>query len=52
MIVSVPLTFLMRNAGDLLLHVSVRYQACSATDCLEPASVSLTLPVAALPFVT
>jgi DsbC/DsbD-like thiol-disulfide interchange protein len=39
-----PLTFLGR-AGDLTIDLRVRWQACSATDCLPPAGVQLQLPV-------
>jgi Thiol:disulfide interchange protein DsbD, N-terminal/AhpC/TSA family len=46
-----PVTFTRRDAGDLVLQVSVRFQACSDTDCLMPASASLELPVAAEPLV-
>jgi len=49
--VSLPLTFTMREAGDLVVRLSVRYQACSTSDCLPPASVSLELPVSAAAFV-
>jgi hypothetical protein len=46
-LVTVPVTFAKRDAGDQVLQVSVRYQACSTSDCLMPASVSLELPVKA-----
>jgi DsbC/DsbD-like thiol-disulfide interchange protein len=45
--VTLPLTFTKRDAGDLVLQVTVRYQACSTNDCLMPASVTLELPVTA-----
>jgi AhpC/TSA family/Disulphide bond corrector protein DsbC len=44
-LVTLPVTFAKRDAGDQLLSVTVRYQACSTTDCLMPAVVSLELPV-------
>jgi DsbC/DsbD-like thiol-disulfide interchange protein len=47
LLVTVPVTFAKRDAGDQVLHVTVRYQACSTTDCLMPAYVSLELPVRA-----
>jgi peroxiredoxin len=46
-LLTLPVTFAKRDAGDQLLSVTVRYQACSTTDCLMPASVSLELPVKA-----
>jgi len=45
--VSLPVTFAKRDAGDQTLQVTVRYQACSANDCLMPAGAALTLPVKA-----
>jgi DsbC/DsbD-like thiol-disulfide interchange protein len=42
---SIPLTFTKRDAGDLVLSLSVRYQACSDRDCLMPVEMSLELPV-------
>lgn len=32
-------------AGDMTLEVRVRYQACSATECFPPATLTLTLPL-------
>ena len=49
---ALPITFGTRDAGDLTLHITVRYQACSSTDCLMPASVALELPVRAAALVT
>jgi len=49
---SLPVTFTKRDAGDQNLQVTVRYQACNRSDCLMPAAVTLTLPVAAAPLVT
>ncbi len=46
--VSVPVTFTTRDAGDQTLRVTVRAQACSATECLPPHSVTLDLPVRAV----
>lgn len=39
-----PLTF-REKVGDLSVAVTVRYQACSATDCFPPAAVQLRLPL-------
>jgi hypothetical protein len=44
--VELPLTFMVVDAGTLNVELTVSYQACSATDCLSPASVHLTLPLA------
>lgn len=44
--VALPLTF-TEKVGDVTLEVTVRYQACSASECLMPAAVPLRLPVAA-----
>lgn len=41
---ALPLTFTKR-AGDLVVRASVRYQACSATDCLIPTTLQLELPL-------
>jgi hypothetical protein len=42
----VPLTFTApAGAGDRLVRLTVRYQACGDTACLPPASVVLELPV-------
>ena len=49
---ALPLTMTRRDAGDLRLPVTVRYQACSASDCLMPATVTLELPLAATPLVS
>jgi len=46
-LITVPVTFAKRDAGDQVMHVTARYQACSTTDCLMPASVTLELPVRA-----
>ena len=43
---SLPLTFTKRDAGDLLIQATAHYQACSASDCLMPATIELVLPVA------
>jgi peroxiredoxin len=43
---SLSLTFEgARGAGDHVIRVSVAFQACSATDCLEPSRVTLELSV-------
>jgi DsbC/DsbD-like thiol-disulfide interchange protein len=44
--VSLPLTFTQEGA-DQTLHVSVRYQACSDTDCFLPSTITLQVPVEA-----
>jgi hypothetical protein len=46
-LVTLPLTFTKRDAGDLLIDATVRFQACSASDCLMPATVQVQLPVVA-----
>lgn len=44
--VSLPLTFV--SEGDIeAVHLTVRYQACSATECFIPRTVELRLPVQA-----
>lgn len=42
-----PLTFARRDMGDVTVRAIIRYQACSATDCLMPAELTLDLPVQA-----
>ena len=43
---SLPLTFTAApGAGDHVLRATVRYQACSPTDCLPPSELCLELPV-------
>jgi hypothetical protein len=44
--VSLPLTFTQEGA-EQTLHVSVRYQACSDTDCFLPSTITLQVPVKA-----
>ena len=44
--VALPLTF-TQEGDDQTVRVTVRYQACSATDCLLPSTVRLELPVKA-----
>ena len=44
--VSLPLTFMVVDAGALQIRVTVSYQACSGTDCLAPASAEFTLHIA------
>jgi hypothetical protein len=44
--VSLPLTFTQEGADQTLL-VSVRYQACSDTDCFLPSTITLQVPVKA-----
>lgn len=42
-----PLTFTLATS-DQVVTATVRYQACSATDCLPPTAVRVELPVSAL----
>jgi DsbC/DsbD-like thiol-disulfide interchange protein len=42
--VSLPVT-LTAEGDDQTLHVTIRYQACSATDCFLPSTVTLSLPL-------
>jgi peroxiredoxin len=42
---SLPLTF-TEKVGDLAVRATIRYQACSATDCLLPVTLELALPLA------
>jgi len=42
---ALPVTFTARGMSDQTVRVTVRYQACSAADCLTPAAVILELPV-------
>lgn len=43
---SLPLTFSAPpGAGDQVIRVTVRYQACSDSACLVPASIALSLPI-------
>jgi DsbC/DsbD-like thiol-disulfide interchange protein len=44
--VSVPLTF-TQEGDDQTVHVTIRHQACSATDCLRPSTITLSLSVQA-----
>lgn len=44
--VSLPLTF-TQEGDDQTLQITVRYQACSATDCFLPSTTRLQLPVQA-----
>jgi Disulphide bond corrector protein DsbC/AhpC/TSA family len=44
--VSLPLTF-TQEGDDRTLHVTVRYQACSDTDCFLPSTITLQMPVKA-----
>ncbi|MEZ4523483.1 MAG: redoxin domain-containing protein [Thermomicrobiales bacterium] len=39
--------FIMQNAGDLALEVTFSYQACTATECFPPSSLTLQLPLQA-----
>ncbi len=43
--VALPLTFTRQEGEDQTLQVTVRCQACSATDCLAPRIVQLQIPV-------
>ena len=44
--VSLPMTFMVVDAGDQTVRVQVSYQACTATECLAPVTkvVELKLP--------
>ena len=44
--VSVPLTF-TQEGDDQTVHVTIRHQACSTTDCLRPSTMTLSLSVQA-----
>ena len=48
---SIPVTFTKRDAGDLTLTLTLRYQACSDRDCLLPVDLHLELPVTFAPAV-
>ena len=41
---SLPLTF-TEKVGDQTIATTIRYQACSATDCLIPQAVELRVPL-------
>ena len=43
---SLPLS-INQNSGDIDLTLSLRYQACSATECFPPRTVELRLPLQA-----
>jgi peroxiredoxin len=48
--VTVPLDFIVnRGSGPVRLEISVRFQACSETECLPPASLALPLTVPEAP---
>jgi hypothetical protein len=49
--VSLPLSFLVVDAGQLTVRVRVDFQACSATDCLLPQSKEFALVVEEAPLV-
>jgi DsbC/DsbD-like thiol-disulfide interchange protein len=42
--VSVPLTF-VQEGEEQTVHVTIRHQACTATDCLGPSTMTLSLAV-------
>jgi DsbC/DsbD-like thiol-disulfide interchange protein len=44
---TVPLTF-PTATGDVTIEAAVRYQACSATECLLPGTLRRRLPVTRL----
>ena len=48
--VSLPITFMTVDSGDLTVRATVSFQACTASDCLLPSSarVELRLPEAPL----
>jgi hypothetical protein len=43
---SMPLTF-TQEGDEQTVHVTIRHQACSATDCLRPSTITLSLSVQA-----
>lgn len=43
---SVPVLF-TKNVGDQVVQTTVRFQACSSSDCRPPSAVTLALPVKA-----
>jgi hypothetical protein len=45
--VSVPLTF-TQEGDEQTVYVTIRHQACSATDCLRPSTMTLSLSVQAM----
>jgi hypothetical protein len=49
--IEIPLTFMTVDGGALAVALTVSYQACSATDCLPPAAVSLVLPIEEAPLI-
>jgi DsbC/DsbD-like thiol-disulfide interchange protein len=44
--VSVPLTFI-QEGDEQTVHVTIRHQACTATGCLRPSGITLSLSVRA-----
>lgn len=49
--VNLPISFMVVDAGDMVVNVTVSYQACSAVDCLPPAEAKFALPIAERPLV-
>ncbi len=49
--VTVPITFMLVDAGAVELKLRVSFQACTATDCLMPESALLVLDVPEEPLV-
>ncbi len=49
--VNLPISFMVVDAGDMVVNVTVSYQACSAIDCLPPAEARFALPIAERPLI-
>ena len=47
---TIPLEFTIpRNSGVARLEIAVRFQTCSASECLPPNAIALTLAVPEAP---
>jgi hypothetical protein len=49
--VSLPLSFMVVDAGEQTVKVRVRYQACTDTECLMPGSVDLEMRIEEMPLI-
>lgn len=49
--VSVPVTFMVVDAGELTVRGRVRFQACSDSECFPPQTVEFALPIAERPLI-
>ncbi len=49
--VRLPLTFMIVDVGTLTVRATVAFQACTAQDCLLPASVAVDLPLPEVPLI-